>query len=184
MNGLGLRLQGVYEQASAVVMEDIAYVCGVWSGDVLQGNANQINERNARLTLMFVRAVTGTYMTYLAFASLKTVVKLPCMSAFSFLDDVLPLFLKIVVSYNLFRTSLNLANTATLSNGVIAGYLAPLVELAVADGQNAAAPLPDQEVPNQIAFVLNPYVTGTIFPSIWNSLVLYCLNRGIPAQQN
>lgn len=184
MNGLGLRLQGVYEQASAVVMGDIAYVGGVWFGDVPQGDANQINDRNARLTLMFVRAVTGTYMTYLAFATLKTVVQLPCMSAFRFIDDVLFLFLKVVVSYNLFRTSLNLSNAAILSNGIIAGYFAPPVVAAIGDGQNAAAPLPDQEQPDQIIPVVNPYVEGTIFPSIWNSLILYFSNRDAPAQAN
>lgn len=158
MNGLGVRLMGVYEQASTIVMADIDYARGVYNGTIQQGNANQINDRNARLTLMLVRIITGSYMTYLAFDSLKTLVKLPCMSAFGFLNDVLPLFLKVVVSYNLFRTSLNLTESANLDNGVVAGYC----------NNN-----PDQEQPE----TLSPYVAGTIFPSIWNSILLYGLSR-------
>ena len=158
MNGLGERLLGVYEQASTIVMGDINYVRGVYTGEVPQGDANQINGRNARLTLMLVRIITGSYMTYLAFDTLKTLVKLPCMSAFSFLNDVLPLFLKVVVSYNLFRTSLNLTENANLNNGIVAGY------------HNIN---PEQEQPE----TLSPYVAGTIFPSIWNSILLYGLSR-------
>lgn len=173
MNGLGVRLHDFYTQVSTIAVGDIGYVCDVWSGEIHQGNTQEINTRNAQLTLIFIRAITGTYITCLTFTTLKTLVRLPCMSAFCFLNDVLPLFLNIVISYNLFKTSLNLSRNGNLSNGIIARYL-----------QNGEGP--EQEgvevVQSNGEVNISPYVAGTLFPAIWHSALLYALSMGAQGQ--
>lgn len=157
MNGFCTEVQKFGQHIFDVFKQDGQYVSDVWNGNVPQTIESDFKTRNAKLILAAVRAFVGLATLSLACQLLRAAVRLPRMTAFSFLDTTLVILFKAIVLHDLFKVSFNLTSRGNLDTGIITGLFSEPSE-----GNGHADQLDRNGRP------LNAFLAGTLVPSVWN----------------
>lgn len=150
--GSATTIQHQCQQVVDIFQQDVQYVSRILNGEISQSGRAEATERNSRVILIAVRALMACALVRVACDAIKILARMSRMHAFSFLDRTITVLFLGVVFHDIFKYACNLSNHAELQHGLRVQFFLTGSEI----DRNGRA--------------LNPYLEGTIVPSVWNSL--------------